>query len=119
MEYHKIQTVFLRDPETKYRTLLEGQFALPEFEYLADNKWVFTEKVDGTNVRIIWRNGSIEFGGHDITAHDPADIVQRGLSHVPEGREVFGSLTIEENLMVGTGMHAREGGWRARAAASS
>lgn len=37
---------------------------------------------------------------------------------VPEGREVFGSLTIEENLMVGTGMHAREGGWRTRAAAS-
>jgi len=51
-EYHKIQTVFLRDPETKFKTLLEGQFAKPEFAYLRSNKWVFTEKVDGTNIRV-------------------------------------------------------------------
>ena len=35
------------------------------------------------------RKGSVEFAGADITAQDPAQIVQRGLSHVPEGREVF------------------------------
>ena len=35
---------------------------------------------------------------------------------VPEGREVFASLSIEENLMVSTGMHARERNWRSRAA---
>jgi branched-chain amino acid transport system ATP-binding protein len=35
------------------------------------------------------RKGSIEFKGNDITAKDPALIVQNGLSHVPEGREVF------------------------------
>ncbi len=52
-EYHKIQTVFLRDPETNHRTLLEGQYAEPAFEFLAGNRWVFTEKVDGTNIRII------------------------------------------------------------------
>ena len=39
-----------------------------------------------------------------------------GLSMVPEGREVFGSLTIEENLLVGTGMHAATRNWRSRAA---
>lgn len=33
---------------------------------------------------------------------------------VPEGRDVFGSLTIEENLKVGTGMQAGKGNWRAR-----
>jgi len=52
-EYHKIQTVFKRDPKTKYKTLLKNQFSLPEFEYLALNTWVFTEKIDGTNIRII------------------------------------------------------------------
>ncbi|MGB4828538.1 MAG: ABC transporter ATP-binding protein [Paracoccaceae bacterium] len=62
--------------------------------------------------------GRIDFADHDITGRAPEDIARLGLSMVPEGREVFGSLTIEENLMVGTGMHAREGGWRARAAAS-
>jgi len=51
--YHKIQTVYLRDPETKWRTLLEGQYAKPEFEYLKDTKWQFTEKIDGTNIRVI------------------------------------------------------------------
>ena len=42
-EYHKIQTVYLRDPATKYKTLLEGQFAKPEFDYLKDNIWIFTD----------------------------------------------------------------------------
>ena len=45
--------------------------------------------------------GSVEFKGHDITARDPADIVRRGLSHVPEGREVFPLLSVRDNLLMG------------------
>ncbi len=45
--------------------------------------------------------GSIHFKGEDITAHDPADVVRRGLVHVPEGREVFPLLSVRENLMMG------------------
>lgn len=63
LEYHKIQTVYRRNPETKFRALLEGEFSLPEFKYLADNEWVFTEKVDGTNIRVIWENGAVRFAG--------------------------------------------------------
>jgi branched-chain amino acid transport system ATP-binding protein len=47
------------------------------------------------------RKGSIEFQGNDITAKDPAYIVQQGLSHVPEGREVFPLLAVRENLLMG------------------
>ena len=47
------------------------------------------------------RKGSIEFKGEDITARDPALIVQRGLSHVPEGREVFPLLSVNDNLLMG------------------
>src|SRR6476646_1556400 len=47
------------------------------------------------------RKGSIEFRGDDITALDPALIVQRGLSHVPEGREVFPLLSVHDNLLMG------------------
>jgi len=47
------------------------------------------------------RKGSIEFDGADITAQDPAVVVQRGLSHVPEGREVFPLLSVHENLQMG------------------
>jgi branched-chain amino acid transport system ATP-binding protein len=47
------------------------------------------------------RKGSIEFDGRDITAHDPVIVVQRGLSHVPEGREVFPLLSVHDNLQMG------------------
>jgi branched-chain amino acid transport system ATP-binding protein len=47
------------------------------------------------------RKGSIEFKGEDITAKDPAFIVQQGLSHVPEGREVFPLLSVHDNLLMG------------------
>jgi branched-chain amino acid transport system ATP-binding protein len=47
------------------------------------------------------RKGSIEFKGSDITARDPAYVVQQGLSHVPEGREVFPLLSVHDNLVMG------------------
>lgn len=47
------------------------------------------------------RKGSVEFKGEDITARDPSLIVRRGLSHVPEGREVFALLSIRDNLLMG------------------
>jgi len=47
------------------------------------------------------RKGGIEFQGADITAKDPAYIVQQGLSHVPEGREVFPLLSVKDNLLMG------------------
>ncbi|TDP59552.1 ABC transporter ATP-binding protein [Roseateles toxinivorans] len=47
------------------------------------------------------RKGTIDFKGENITAMDPALIVQRGLSHVPEGREVFPLLSVRDNLAMG------------------
>jgi len=45
--------------------------------------------------------GSIRFKGEDIAGMEPAHIVQRHLSHVPEGREVFPLLNVHENLLMG------------------
>ena len=47
------------------------------------------------------RKGTVVFAGEDITAKDPAAIVQKGLSHGPEGREVFPLLSVHDNLMMG------------------
>jgi branched-chain amino acid transport system ATP-binding protein len=47
------------------------------------------------------RKGSIVFRGQDITSQDPTLIVRRGLSHVPEGREVFPLLSVHDNLLMG------------------
>ena len=70
-EYHKIQTIFKRNPETKFKTLLMNEYSLPEFEYLKNNEWVFTEKVDGTNIRIMYENKEIRFGGKTNNAQIP------------------------------------------------
>jgi hypothetical protein len=76
-EYHKIITVFERDPETKFRTLKDGVFALGEFEYLQNNEWVWTEKVDGTNIRIIFDDGEFVFGGKTDNAQIPSSLANR------------------------------------------
>src|SRR5512144_1341431 len=46
-------------------------------------------------------SGEIRYGGDDITGKPAYELVRRGLSMVPEGRGVFGALTIEENLAMG------------------
>lgn len=72
-EYHKIKTVYKRDPETKFKTLLIGDWALPEFEYLALNDWEWTEKVDGMNIRVMWdcEQGELAFRGKTDRAEIP------------------------------------------------
>ncbi|RJL36262.1 ABC transporter ATP-binding protein [Bailinhaonella thermotolerans] len=45
--------------------------------------------------------GTIRFDGRDITRASPPDIVAAGLVHVPEGRRIFSTLTVHENLQLG------------------
>ncbi len=45
--------------------------------------------------------GSVVFKGEDITHAQAADIVRKGIGHVPEGRHIFPFLTVEENLYIG------------------
>ncbi len=47
------------------------------------------------------RRGSIEFKGQPIGSRDPAYVVRQGISHVPEGREVFPLLSVRDNLLMG------------------
>lgn len=82
-EYHKIQTVFLRDPETNYKTLLGGQWARPEFGYLANCEWTWTEKVDGTNIRVLWDGTEREFRGKTDRACIPARLIKQLESSFP------------------------------------
>jgi branched-chain amino acid transport system ATP-binding protein len=54
--------------------------------------------------------GSILFDGKDLTKVRPERRATRGIAMVPEGRRLFGSLTVEENLQVGA-TYARPGPW--------
>src|SRR5688572_11686025 len=47
------------------------------------------------------QRGTVTFAGDDITRQPPHEIVRRGISHVPEGRQVFPNLTVRENLLLG------------------
>ena len=94
IEYHKIQTVYKRDPSTNYKTLLEGEWSLPEFEYLSNNIWTFTEKVDGTNIRVILENGLIKYGGRTDSAQIPTDLLTKLI-------EIFTPLTDPLQSMFG------------------
>jgi hypothetical protein len=52
-EYPKINAPFHRDMDRPGHPLIVGRWSEPEFEYLKDCQWEFTEKVDGTNIRIV------------------------------------------------------------------
>ncbi len=47
------------------------------------------------------QKGSVRFAGDNITSRDPDRIARLGISHVPEGREVFPFLSVEDNLRMG------------------
>ena len=73
--YHKIQTMFKRDEKTK--RIIEGDWTMPDFEYLQNNEWVFTEKVDGTNIRIYWDGENVTYGGRTDNAQIPNGVINR------------------------------------------
>src|SRR6476620_4720890 len=52
--------------------------------------------------------GTIVWEGNDITALKAADRARRGIAYVPQGREIFPLLTVEENLETGFAPHKRE-----------
>src|SRR5437868_3216164 len=52
--------------------------------------------------------GTISFDGQDITSLKPSDRARRGIAYVPQGREIFPLLTVEENLKTGFAPLKRE-----------
>ena len=75
-EYLKIETLYQRDIEGS-KKLMEGVFRNPTVQFLKDNKWIWTEKVDGTNIRVCWDGHKVEFGGRTDKAQIPAPLVNK------------------------------------------
>lgn len=106
-EYHKIQSIFKRDMG-KSKALIEGEWSLPEFEFLANNEWEFTEKVDGTNVRVIWRDGAVTFGGRTDDAQMPVQLSQRLNERFLPQADAFSSIFPDGNaVLYGEGYGAK------------
>lgn len=73
--YNKIDTIFERDEKTK--KLINGKFRNETVEFCKDLTWQFTEKVDGTNIRVYWDGHRVEFGGRTENAQIPAPLVNK------------------------------------------
>lgn len=74
-EYHKIETLFERDT-TGTKKLIPGKWRNETVEFLQDTKWEFTEKIDGTNIRVHWDGHKVTFGGRTERAQIPAKLVE-------------------------------------------
>ncbi len=53
------------------------------------------------------RRGSVRFAGEDVTNRPPAELLRRGIAYVPQGRNVFPLMTVEENLRLGAYIRPR------------
>lgn len=92
-EYHKIDSIFKRDMEKPTHPFIFGDWAKPEFEFLKNNTWEFTEKIDGTNIRIMFDGNEITFGGKSDNAQIPVTLVKflqnKFLPMLPKFKEHF------------------------------
>ena len=87
-EYHKIETLFERDMEGS-KKLIEGKFRNETVEYIRNLEWIFTEKIDGTNVRVHWDGHKVSFGGRTDNAQMPIPLLEKL-------QELFGGPVNEE-----------------------
>ena len=111
-KYHKIKTVHLRDEVTHKLT---DRFRSETVEYLKDNEWVFTEKIDGTNIRIFWNGIDVSFAGRSDNAQIPKPLTKR-LNEIFGGNEneqMFEQKFNETNVILfgeGYGAKIQSGG---------
>ena len=75
VEYNKIDTVFNRDIYGTKRLIVDS-WRNETVEYLKDSRWQFTEKFDGTNIRVIWDGHSISFAGRTDKAIIPQHLLE-------------------------------------------
>jgi branched-chain amino acid transport system ATP-binding protein len=57
------------------------------------------------------RSGRITFGDEELVGRQPFQIARRGIALIPQGRRIFPSLTVEENLALGARGKAGDGAW--------
>ncbi len=102
MKYPKINTIWERDENNKFR-IIEGNYS--KIEFTAVKKWSITEKIDGTNIRVIYKNGIVSFGGRTDNAQIPANLyeyLQRTFT-LPQMKELFGDADIQDVVLFGEG----------------
>jgi len=75
-EYIKIPNIFKRE-QFGNNKLLDGQYSSHELEYLQNCQWIWTEKIDGTNIRIIWDGYRVSIKGRTDNSQIPPHLLQK------------------------------------------
>lgn len=85
IEYQKIPGPFKRITSGPNKNkVIAWNWTSPELEYLADLTWNFTEKIDGTNIRVIWDGHKPEFRGRTDKAQLPPKLLKALEEMFPE-----------------------------------
>jgi hypothetical protein len=75
-EYQKIPGPYKRETEGPNRNkLIPGAWSSPGLEATAGLEWLWTEKVDGTNIRVHWDGHKVSYGGRTDNAQIPARLI--------------------------------------------
>lgn len=83
--YPKIYGPYKRHTEGPLKNkLIHGAWTMEEFALLQDVNWHWTEKVDGTNVRVGWDGHSVRFGGRTDNAQMPTALLAHLQDAFPE-----------------------------------
>ena len=107
--YDKIETLYERDI-TGTKRLIPGKYRNGTVEFLKDNKWQWTEKIDGTNIRVFWDGHAVSYGGRTERANIPANLVNRlnelfgGEQNAQMFEQMFGELPV---ILYGEGYGAK------------
>lgn len=94
MEYCKIQTLFKRDEKN---IIIPTMYTLPEIEYLQNNVFECTEKIDGTNIRIEVHGKEIQFKGRTDKAVIPEHLLKY-LQETFTPNKVFEALKLDPEV---------------------
>src|SRR3990167_6338433 len=116
-KYHKILSLFKRNMEGD-RKFLIGEWTTPELDFLKDKDWIWTEKVDGTNIRVMWNGKEVIFGGRSDEAQIHTALLMRlqelfmRMEPRQKFAEIFG-IEEQDTVLYGEGFGAgiqKEGG---------
>lgn len=88
IEYTKIETPFERDMDGS-KKLIEGKYRNEAVYYLKDSQWICTEKIDGTNIGVLWDGHRVSYQGRTERAQIPAHLTNKLI-------ELFGGDVNEE-----------------------
>ena len=88
VKYGKISAVYRRDMEGT-KKLIEGDFLNETVKYLKDNEWICTEKIDGTNIGIVWDGHKVSYQGRTERSLIPSHLMDKLI-------EMFGGDVNEE-----------------------